>query len=48
MAAAGILEVAMARASHVFRTPERFGAGTPGQPANRTFYIQSVHDSLVV
>jgi hypothetical protein len=38
----------MARAIHVFRTPDRFVAGTIGQPGNRTFYIQAVHDSRVV
>lgn len=38
----------MARAIHVFRTPDRFVAGTVGQPGNRTFYIQAVHDSRVV
>ena len=34
----------MARAIHVFRTPDRFVAGTVGQPGNRTFYLQAVHD----
>ena len=38
----------MARAIHVFRTPDRFVAGTVGQPGNRTFYIQAVGDSRVV
>ncbi len=38
----------MARAIHVFRTPDRFVAGTVGQPGNRTFYIQAVHDARVV
>ena len=45
---AGILEGAMARAIHVFRTPDRFVAGTVGQPGNRTFYLQAVHDTRVV
>src|SRR6478736_5462083 len=45
---AGILEDAMARAIHVFRTPDRFVAGTVGQPGNRTFYLQAVHDKRVV
>ena len=44
----GILEGAMARAIHVFRTPDRFVAGTVGQPGNRTFYLQAVHDKRVV
>ncbi len=47
-AAAGILETAMAREIHVFRTPDRFVAGTVGQPGNRTFYLQAVHDKRVV
>jgi uncharacterized repeat protein (TIGR03847 family) len=38
----------MARAIHVFRLPDRFVAGTVGQPGNRTFYLQAVHDSRVV
>src|SRR5690625_993530 len=39
---------AMSRAIHVFRTPDRFVAGTVGQPGNRTFYLQAVHDERVV
>lgn len=38
----------MARAIHVFRTPDRFVAGTVGQPGSRTFYLQAVHDARVV
>jgi uncharacterized repeat protein (TIGR03847 family) len=38
----------MARAIHVFRSPDRFVAGTVGQPGNRTFYLQAVHDQRVV
>jgi len=38
----------MSRAIHVFRSPDRFVAGTVGQPGNRTFYLQAVHDSRVV
>jgi len=38
----------MARAIHVFRTPDRFIAGTVGQPGNRTFFLQAVHDNRVV
>lgn len=38
----------MSRAIHVFRTPDRFIAGTVGQPGNRAFYLQAVHDSRVV
>lgn len=44
----GILEVAMAREIHVFRTPDRFVAGTVGQPGNRTFYLQAVHEKRVI
>ena len=36
----------MAREIHVFRTPDRFVAGTVGQPGNRTFYLQAVHDKF--
>ena len=38
----------MTRAIHVFRSPDRFVAGTVGQPGNRTFYLQAVHDERVV
>lgn len=38
----------MSRAIHVFRSPDRFVAGTVGQPGNRTFYLQAVHDSRIV
>ena len=38
----------MAREIHVFRTPDRFVAGTVGQPGNRTFYLQAVHDKRVI
>jgi uncharacterized repeat protein (TIGR03847 family) len=38
----------MARSIHVFRSPDRFVAGTIGQPGNRTFYLQAVHDQRVV
>src|SRR6201987_2971891 len=38
----------MSRAIHVFRSPNRFVAGTVGQPGNRTFYLQAVHDARVV
>ena len=38
----------MTRAIHVFRTPDRFIAGTVGQPGSRTFYLQAVHDKRVV
>lgn len=38
----------MSRAIHVFHTPDRFIAGTVGQPGSRTFYLQAVHDTRVV
>ena len=38
----------MSREIHVFRTPDRFVAGTVGQPGNRTFYLQAVHDQRVI
>ena len=38
----------MARAIHVFRTPDRFVAGTVGEPGDRLFYLQAVHESRVV
>lgn len=38
----------MSRAIHVFRTPDRFVAGTVGEPGNRTFYLQAVHEERVV
>ncbi|UGQ56460.1 DUF3090 domain-containing protein [Rhodococcus pyridinivorans] len=38
----------MARAIHVFQTPDRFIAGTVGEPGDRVFYLQAVHESRVV
>lgn len=38
----------MSRAIHVFRSPDRFVAGTVGQPGDRTFYLQVVDDTSVV
>lgn len=38
----------MARAIHVFRTPDRFIVGTVGEPGDRVFYLQAVHESRVV
>ncbi len=38
----------MPREIHVFRTPDRFVAGTVGQPGNRTFYLQAVHEKRVI
>ncbi len=39
---------AMSRVIHVFRTPERFVAGTVGEPGDRTFYLQAVDEAKVV
>ncbi len=38
----------MARAIHVFRSPDRFVAGTVGEPGDRTFYLQATHEARVV
>jgi len=38
----------MARVIHVFRTPDRFIAGTVGQPGERTFYLQASEDVRTV
>jgi uncharacterized repeat protein (TIGR03847 family) len=35
---------AMARVIHVFRQPDRFVAGTVGEPGDRTFYLQASED----
>lgn len=38
----------MSRAIHVFRSPDRFVAGTVGQPGDRTFYLQAVHQTRII
>lgn len=38
----------MSRAIHVFRTPDRFVAGTVGEPGDRSFFLQAVHEARVV
>ncbi|MFW0790720.1 DUF3090 domain-containing protein [Gordonia sp. CPCC 205333] len=38
----------MSRAIHVFRSPDRFIAGTVGEPGDRTFFLQAVHESRVI
>lgn len=38
----------MPRAIHVFRSPDRFIAGTVGEPGDRIFYLQAVHASRVI
>lgn len=38
----------MARAIHVFRSPDRFVAGTVGEPGDREFYLQAVHQARII
>ncbi len=38
----------MSRVIHIFRTPDRFVAGTVGEPGDRTFYLQAVDDAKVI
>jgi uncharacterized repeat protein (TIGR03847 family) len=38
----------MARVIHVFRQPDRFVAGTVGEPGDRTFYLQASEDVRTV
>ena len=38
----------MSRVIHVFRAPERFVAGTVGEPGDRTFYLQAVDEAKVI
>jgi uncharacterized repeat protein (TIGR03847 family) len=38
----------MSRVIHVFRTPDRFVAGTVGEPGERIFYLQAVDEAKVV
>jgi uncharacterized repeat protein (TIGR03847 family) len=42
------VEGAMARVIHVFRQPDRFVAGTVGEPGERTFYLQATEDVRTV
>lgn len=42
------VEGAMARVIHVFRQPDRFVAGTVGEPGERTFYLQASEDVRTV
>lgn len=39
---------AMARVIHVFRAPDRFIAGTVGQPGDRSFYLQASEQSRLI
>ncbi|MDQ2706565.1 MAG: DUF3090 domain-containing protein [Actinomycetota bacterium] len=38
----------MSRVIHVFRQPDRFVAGTVGEPGERSFYLQAVEDARTV
>lgn len=38
----------MSRVIHVFRTPDRFVAGTVGEPGDRTFYLQAADAVKVI
>jgi uncharacterized repeat protein (TIGR03847 family) len=38
----------MSRVIHVFRTPDRFVAGTVGEPGERTFYLQAIDKAKVI
>jgi uncharacterized repeat protein (TIGR03847 family) len=38
----------MSRVIHVFRQPERFVAGTVGEPGDRSFYLQAIQDARTV
>ncbi len=38
----------MSRVIHVFRRPQRFVAGTVGEPGDRTFYLQAIEDARTV
>lgn len=38
----------MSRVIHVFRSPDRFIAGTVGEPGDRAFYLQAAQEARVV
>lgn len=38
----------MSRSIHIFRNPERFIAGTVGEPGDRIFYLQAIQQARVV
>jgi len=38
----------MARVIHIFRQPDRFVAGTVGQPGDRVFYLQAIENPRTV
>src|SRR5205085_7839349 len=42
------LGTVMPRVIHVFRQPERFVAGTVGEPGDRSFYLQAIQEARTV
>ncbi len=38
----------MSRVIHVFRQPERFVAGTVGEPGERSFYLQAIEEARTI
>jgi uncharacterized repeat protein (TIGR03847 family) len=38
----------MPRVIHVFRQPERFVAGTVGEPGDRSFYLQAIQEARTI
>ena len=42
------LGLVMSRVIHVFRQPERFVAGTVGEPGDRSFYLQAAQEARTV
>lgn len=42
------LDGVMSRVIHVFRQPERFVAGTVGEPGERSFYLQAIEEARTV
>ncbi|MFP5022775.1 DUF3090 domain-containing protein [Pseudonocardia phyllosphaerae] len=38
----------MARVIHVFRAPDRFVAGTVGEPGDRAFYLQAIESARTI
>ena len=38
----------MSRVIHVFRQPERFVAGTVGEPGDRTFFLQAIEEARTI
>ncbi|WP_345416428.1 DUF3090 domain-containing protein [Pseudonocardia xishanensis] len=38
----------MSRVIHVFRQPERFVAGTVGEPGDRAFYLQAIEEARTI